>query len=293
MLLITISKGSSIKPEEIVKRLFTLLISFFILTCISLPQEKAEIQKVNPAEKFKGYSEENSNNIKAKSTSDVSEDYSNIFEVEELYAGNDLAEKNTTYIRYTDFSPNYFRIEESNHSLWNGKYWYESDYPLEVYVKKSFSKYFKSKFLKYIDYAFSIWVAADKRIKFQYVDTESDADIIISFENNLMDKYDENYLGLTDYKLGENNRIICSAVEIGMLKFDREVISDGEVKATILHEIGHALGLGHSDNEIDLMYPYISPESTDAMSFIELSRGDIKAVQSLINLGFGKKYSNR
>jgi predicted Zn-dependent protease len=277
-----------------VKRSFTLLlISFFISTGILLPQEKAEIQKANPVGKTRSSVEDNSDKQNSTSSLEVSYDYSNIFDVEELNAPYDLAEKNKAHIRYTAYSPNYFRIEESSNSLWDGKHWLELDYPLEVYVKKSFSKYFKSKFLKYIDYAFTIWKSADNRIEFRYVDSDSDADIIISFENNLMDKYDENFLGLTDYVLTNGKRIIHSSVEIGMLKFDSEVVTDGEVKATIIHEIGHALGMGHSDNEIDLMYPFISPGSNDTMSFIELSRGDIKAVQSLINLGFRKKYSNR
>jgi len=278
------------------KKVFTfLLISFFILTGISLPQGKAEKQSSNPTEKIQNsrYFEKNSYNLKAKGSSESSDNYFKSFDAEELETSHDLTKENDLYIRYTAYSPNYFRVDRSDNSLWDGKYWHESDYPLKVFVRKSSSKYFKLKFLEYIDYAFKIWEKADSRVEFSYTNSASDADIIISFEINLMDKYDENYLGLTDYELGKGNRMIQSVVEIGMLKFNRDVISDGEVKSTIIHEIGHALGLGHSDNEVDLMYPYIEPESSDKMTFIELSQGDIKAVQSLINLGFEKEYSKR
>jgi hypothetical protein len=50
--------------------------------------------------------------------------------------------------------------------------------------------------------------------------------------------------------------------------------SDMDVYSVVLHEVGHALGLGHSDNPGDVMYPYYRRG-------MQLSAGDIAAVQSL------------
>ncbi|MFI5237578.1 MAG: matrixin family metalloprotease, partial [Ignavibacteriales bacterium] len=55
--------------------------------------------------------------------------------------------------------------------------------------------------------------------------------------------------------------------------------------ATIIHELGHVFGLGHSDSESDIMYPYISPDHSSKMTYDELSRGDKEAVQDVIDLG--------
>jgi predicted Zn-dependent protease len=186
---------------------------------------------------------------------------------------------------------NYFRIDRSGNTLWNGKHWQPEKFPLKVYVKKSESENFKEIYKEFIDYSFKVWKKADNRIEYSFVNSSEKADIIISFEDNLMDKYEENYLGLTDYELGENRSILRSTIEIGLIKFKNERLSDGEIKATIIHEIGHALGLGHSTNSADLMYPYIDPDSDVEMHYDELSKGDKEAIRSVINLCYDMEYS--
>ena len=172
-------------------------------------------------------------------------------------------------------------------------HWNSNDYPLKVYVLPTDSRYFKSIYKKYIDYAFRVWGKADSRIKFEYVSFVSDADITFSFEDNLMEKYDENYLGLTNYELAGNHNIKLSDIQIGMQSADGEKLSDGVVKATIIHELGHAIGLEHSKDKRDIMYPYINPNSSPNMDFGDLSNSDIKIMKSIVNLGFKNLYTRK
>ncbi|OGU77589.1 MAG: hypothetical protein A2V93_05630 [Ignavibacteria bacterium RBG_16_34_14] len=270
------------------KYTFTFLILIFLLGSPLTLSQKATHHKPNSSSKegIEYYYNEHGigkAEIPRKYYSEFSGDKNRTEIYENTDRNSDYSKKK--FINYTSHSRNYFKVEDSDNSLWNGKYWDFSVYPLKVYVKKSSSRNFKDKYKTYIDYAFKIWSAADERIKFIYSKSESDADIIFTFENNLMEKYDENYLGLTDYELEKNNRIIHSFIEISLLKFDDRKISDGEIKSTIIHELGHALGLGHSSNHADLMYPYISEDSSDKLSYVELSTGDIEAVRSVVNLG--------
>ena len=202
-----------------------------------------------------------------------------------------ITTRKNNYNNYeNEHSENYFRIDESKNSLWDGKHWEESRFPLNIYVKESSSRYYKSSYKDYVKYAMDVWRKADDRIQYKFVESVDDADIAVLFVENLGEKYEENYLGLTDYDTDRNKQIEFSKIQISLIKNGNEKISAGEIKATIVHELGHAFGLGHSESENDLMYPYISPEHTSEMTYDELSKGDKLAIKDVIDLCFEEEY---
>ena len=195
------------------------------------------------------------------------------------------APASTGYFSSTTGTRNYFRLEDNDNTLWNGKHWKPEDYPLKVYIKIDSNSGYRSSFCNYINYAFKLWHNADNRISFSYALNEQDAQIIIWFENNLMNKYEDEYLGLTNYETGKKKEIKKVVMEIGVHKYNNIRISTGEIKVTVIHELGHALGMGHSDNPNDIMFPYIDNNVDSKMNYKELSAADIAAIKSTVNLG--------
>lgn len=279
-----------------------LIISILIFSSISLFPQKS--QHISP--KSSGNKKEYVNHRTGNSTLSNPADFSNKnrkiqgFDRKE----NKIKKNNDTYRRdnykrdnnersdklNNSDSENYFHIDKSGKTLWDGKHWDIDEFPLKVFVKEASSKYFKSSYKEYVSYAFSVWQKADNRIKYTFTNNSRDADIEFKFIENLGRKYEEDYLGLTQYDIDRNNEIEYSKIQISLLKFGKEVISAGEVKATIIHELGHAFGLGHSENETDIMYPYISPDHSSEMTYDELSKVDKEAIREVIDLADDEQY---
>jgi hypothetical protein len=195
--------------------------------------------------------------------------------------------KDTLINKVSDF---YYQMDPSGSNSWDGSHWDVAGFPLKVYVKSSSSKYYKTLFKDYVSYAFRVWQKADSRVKFTLTKNSSDADVEISFVENLAKIYNKKYMGLTEYYKNSDNQIISPKIQITLLRFDDVAVPDGEVKATIIHELGHAFGLPHTTNEDDIMFPYMIPRHSAKQSYDELSRGDKKAIKGVIDYSTKNRY---
>lgn len=103
-------------------------------------------------------------------------------------------------------------------------------------------------------------------IKLMFTDDEKSANII---SINFKDESSE-FDGYTKFELN-NNKIVKSHITI----YNSNNLSDVEFEKILRHEFGHGLGLAHSENINDIMYPildqtniYITNDNISALSIL-------------------------
>ncbi len=116
------------------------------------------------------------------------------------------------------------------------------------------------KYAPYVDACFAQWGNASG-LNFERV--SSGADITVSVQKSLGTQ-----VAATSVSF-QGNRITHAAIELNgtfyrwhagrpwgvRLRFAGK--STAEIQAVLVHEIGHAIGMEHSDNQADVMYPWI------------------------------------
>lgn len=170
--------------------------------------------------------------------------------------------------------------------------WDINTFPLKITIVNNSSisipDYYRTEIIR----AFNQWQSSTGFIKFQYTDNAKDANITVEISNlpdNICSgnvcKYVVGYT-TPDYK--DN---ILKKMTITLYDKDPHgnYFSDKELYNTILHEIGHALGImGHSYSSEDLMY--MSTENNNSFytpyrsSFQYLSSKDISTMKLLYML---------
>lgn len=169
-----------------------------------------------------------------------------------------------------------------NGSVKNGQIMRWSINPLVVYVApmKFYSKTGEdAKYRKMVYDAFAAWSAASNgKLNFRVTNVLLESNINVDWK-----RVDRQALGHCYFNWDNTGRLYGAEVSIGLTdgRIHQEYDNDSEVYHTILHEIGHAIGLGHSPYKEDIMYtPHQYGNS-------RLSENDKYSVQWLYRLQAG------
>ncbi len=161
--------------------------------------------------------------------------------------------------------------------------WPEQCFPLPVYIAPcswySMTEADRYYYKNMVAEALNTWEKiSGGLISFCKSETLTDSQMNVEWR-----RVDRKSLGNCSFNYDEESRLYSAEVSIGISDgiIHHKYMDENEVYHTILHEIGHALGLGHSTNENDIMY------TPHKYGIVKLSKRDIDSVRWLYRLPLG------
>ena len=177
--------------------------------------------------------------------------------------GGTIGGREPTYIELLARSETRRRIRASGNSTYLGDILAESgdsmlrrwdnrsSTPIRVWFAPTNAANFKPAFLDAIRTSFTQWTNAGVPVRFDFVTDSSEAEVIVRWRI----QFEIERTGQTDVTWDQDGHIQSAIVTLATFDPKGRPMETDDVRVVATHEIGHVLGLDHSKDSTDIMFP--------------------------------------
>ncbi|MEX2156517.1 MAG: matrixin family metalloprotease [Gemmatimonadales bacterium] len=123
--------------------------------------------------------------------------------------------------------------------------------PIRVHFAPTFAANFKPSFLDAIRGAFAQWANTGVPVRFDFDGDSTQAEVTVRWRI----QFEIERTGQTDVTWDENGHIQSAVITLATFDPKGRPMEPDDIRVVAMHEVGHLLGLDHSKDSTDLMFP--------------------------------------
>lgn len=123
--------------------------------------------------------------------------------------------------------------------------------PIRVWFAPTYAANFKTEFLDAIRTAFAHWTSAGVPVRFDFGGDSTNAEVTVKWRI----QFEIERTGQTDVTWDQNGHIQSAVITLATFDPKGRPLEAGDIGVVATHEVGHMLGLDHSKDSTDMMFP--------------------------------------